>query len=304
MSLVVGRLAGAGVSALLFLRFSPLPYRLRVDRRHVRPLLSFGLPLAGASVIVFLVGFVDQLIVGSALGATMLGFYVLATNLAGWPQALFSQPLRSVAPALFARMQHDRTRLRDAFPQVLRPLTAVALPVCAALAAVSPDLVRFVYGDEWAPAGAVLRWLAALSALRILFELAYDYLVVLGLSRAVLWLQAAWIATLVPVLAVSVRWQGLSGAAPAAVLVAASVSLPLYVRVLHRAGLAARRLLRSVVPAAGGSLLCLVVGLLAEGRLAPFMTLAVTGLVAAMVACVLLWRGHGDLVVLRARGAS
>src|SRR3712207_7079079 len=49
---------------VLFLRFSPLPFRLGLATRKLRPLLSFGLPLAGASLLVFAVSYVDQLIVG------------------------------------------------------------------------------------------------------------------------------------------------------------------------------------------------------------------------------------------------
>ena len=37
--------------------------------------------------------------VGNVLGATALGYYVLAYNLSGWPVGMFSQPVRSVAPA-------------------------------------------------------------------------------------------------------------------------------------------------------------------------------------------------------------
>ena len=132
ISLVVGRIAGAGLSALLFVKYSPEPYRLGFDRKYARQLLAFGLPLAGASIIVFLVSFVDQLVVGHLLGSVMLGYYVLAANLASWPVTMFSQPLRSVAPALFSRMQHDPALLRSSFSQVLRPLASVALPVSVA----------------------------------------------------------------------------------------------------------------------------------------------------------------------------
>ena len=65
------------------------------------PLLRFGLPLAGASIVVFCVSYLDQLVTGSLLGPTMLGLYVLGFNLSSWPVTVFSQPLRSVAPAVF-----------------------------------------------------------------------------------------------------------------------------------------------------------------------------------------------------------
>lgn len=302
MSLVVGRLAGAAVSALLFLHYSPLPYRLGLDRRLVRPLLGFGLPLAGASIIVFLVGFVDQVIVGHVLGAALLGYYVLATNLAGWPLTLFSQPLRSVAPALFARLQHDPHLMSRSFDRVLRPLAGVALPACAALAAAAPELVRFVYGAEWAPAGVVLRWLAILAGLRILFELAYDYVVVLGRSSAILQVQLAWVAVLAPTLWVSVHRSGLDAAAPAAVGVAVVVTAPLYLWVLRRSRLEARQLGRSLIAPGLAAIACLCVGLAVGDAVDSNLgCVALIGAVAGVAAGTLLWRSRDDLRVFAAR---
>ncbi len=305
LSLVVGRLVGAGVSAVLFVYFSPLPLRVRLDLRHVRPLLAFGVPLAGASIVVFLVGFLDQLIVGHALGAVLLGYYVLATNLAGWPLTLFSQPLRGVAPALLARMQGDRDLMNRSFERLLRPLAALALPLCAALAATAPDLVRLVYGAQWAPAGPVLRWLAILAGLRILFELVYDYVVVLAMSAAVLWLQVAWVLSLAPVLVLAVDRFGLAGAAPAAVAVAVGVSAPLYLRLLTRAGLRTARVARALAVPLAAALGCFGLGMLVSRELdSALLALAVTGVAVAAVAAGLLWRCREDLHVLRLGGTT
>src|SRR5262249_54330804 len=129
MSLAVGRLAGAAVAAVLFIRFSPHPWRLGLDRSQVGPLLRFGLPLSGASIVVFITGFADQIVVGRMLGPVMLGFYVLAFNLSQWPIAVFSQPLRNVAPATFSRLQHEPEAMRSAFRGIVGILAAVVLPV-------------------------------------------------------------------------------------------------------------------------------------------------------------------------------
>nr|WP_260173280.1 oligosaccharide flippase family protein [Nocardioides albus] len=303
LSLAVGRLAGAAVSAVLFLRYSPLPYRLGLDRRYVNGLLAFGLPLAGASVVVFLVGFLDQLIVGRLLGAVMLGYYVLATNLASWPITLFSQPMRSVAPALFARLQHDALRTREAFGRVLRLLAGIALPACAAIAATAPDLVRFVYGAEWAPAGEVLHWLAMFAALRILFELAYDYVVVLGRSNAILAVQIVGIFALAPALWVAVGWRGIDGAALAVVAVAVLVTGPMYVRLLRLSGIRLGSLVRALVVPLLGAVVCYALGLVvAAGVESPFLTLAAAGTATLAVIAVLLWWHRGDLQTFRSPG--
>lgn len=300
MSLVVGRLVGAVLSAALFLHYSPLPYRLGFDRTVARALLGFGLPLAGASMVVFLAGFVDQMLVGHLLGPVVLGAYVLATNLASWPVVLFSQPLRQVAPALFARLQGDRVRMGAAYPQLLRPLSAVALPVCVVMSVTAPELVQLVYGDQWSAAAPILRWLAVLAALRIVFELSYDYLVVLGRSRAILLVQVVWVAVLVPVLWVTLQRADVGTAALALVVVAALASLPAYVVELLRAGVGALELVRAPLAALLGSAVVAGWALVARSLVEPaFWVLALAGVGTLAVAAVLVWLARADLAVLR-----
>lgn len=246
LSLAIGRLAGSLVSAVMLLAWSPLPFRLGFDKTVGRQLLHFGLPLAGASAVVFASGFADQLVVGSTLGAVALGFYVLAFNLSSWPVSIFSQPLRAVAPALFARLQHSRDEQHRAFYAIAGLLAAVALPVCAVLAGAADPLVRLVYGQDWAPASAVLLWLGAVAGLRILFELSYDFLVVRGQTRAILTAQIVWLALSIPAFLLGGRWNGLAGIAMAQLIVAGAVVAPLYLWLLRRSGLSLRRLLGSV----------------------------------------------------------
>jgi O-antigen/teichoic acid export membrane protein len=304
-SLVIGRLAGAVTSGLLLLAYSPLPYRTGLDPRLVRPLLRFGGPLAGASLIVFAIGFVDQLAVGHVLGPVVLGYYVLAYNLSSWPVSIFSQPLRSVAPAMFARLQHDPEAMTAAFHRILRPLAAVALPSCLVLGATAPDVIRFVYGPAWLPAATPLRWLCAMAALRIFFELTYDYLVVLRRTRTILTIQLVWLLALMPAVVVGVRLGGAGGAGAAVTGVAASVVLPLYLGALAGMDITPRAIWRHTAPAvvATAALGAVVVGMC---RLIPgtFSALAASGLVSAALVGSLLWRDRDRLAALRQRSVA
>src|SRR5699024_9148861 len=85
MALAIGRLVGSVLSGIMFLAASPIRLRLGFDRQKASALLKFGLPLAGSSIVVFLVGYADQLMAGALLGTIALGFYVLAFNLSSWP---------------------------------------------------------------------------------------------------------------------------------------------------------------------------------------------------------------------------
>jgi O-antigen/teichoic acid export membrane protein len=300
MSLAVGRLGGAAVAMLLFIRFSPEKYRFGLDRAKIRPLLSFGLPLAGASVVVFATSYADQLVAGRLLGPTALGFYVLAFNLSSWPVAMFSMPLRSVAPPTFARLQHEPEAMRSAFRGLIGLLAAVTFPICLLLAGAAEPLVRFVYGPTWAPAASALTWLAVLAAFKIVFELAYDYLVVIGASRAILGLQLVTLVALVPALVLGVHIAGISGAAAAQVAVAAAVALPLYAVLFHRAGVPTRKLVaRLSIPV----LIACCVGLAAAGLAdtvrSDVVAIGLAGVVAMVALAGLVFRDRGELSRLR-----
>ncbi|MGW4638074.1 oligosaccharide flippase family protein [Sphaerisporangium sp. NPDC004334] len=262
MSLAVGRVCGSLAGGALLVSFAPQRLRFGFDREVARRLVRFGLPLAGASLLVFAVGYADQIVVGHVLGSTALGFYVLAVNLSGWPVAVFSQPVRAVAPAAFARLQHDRPTLSRSFVTVAALLVGLTLPMCLLLSGAAPAIIRFVYGDQWGPAAVALAGLGVLAGLRIFFELVYDYLVVLERSRAVLAVQGLWLAVLVPAMWLGVTQGGLRGAAVALVAVAGLVVLPAYLWMLGRAGVRAADLARSLWPAV---LAALAVGAFAVG---------------------------------------
>lgn len=251
MSLAVGRLAGAALSGVLFVAYSPISFGF--DRKIVRRLLAFGLPLAGSSIIVFAVTFVDQFLVGAMLGPVALGFYVLAFNLSNWPVAVFSQPVRQVAPATFARLYEDPPAQRKAFVLSAGLLTAVTVPICLVLTGAAQPLVDLLYGTAWSAAAEALVWLGVLAGLRILFELAYDYLVVLGSTRVVLAVQLVWLVALIPGVYIGAQVAGIAGAAAGQVIVAIVVVAPIYLVYLRSGGIGARELGgRMAVPLAFG----------------------------------------------------
>ncbi len=300
MSLGIGQAAGALGSGILLVALSPMRLRFGFRRETARSLMVFGLPLAGSSLIVFLVGNVDNFTVGRILGPTALGFYVLAWNLSSWPVNMFSQPVRSVAPALFARLQHDRTAMRTAFLTGAGLLGAVTLPVCLLFSGSAVPLIRFVYGPEWVPAAQALAWLALLGALRILFELSYDYFVVLGRSRVVFTVQLAWLAALVPALIVGARMDGIRGASIAGVAVAMCVVLPWYLSELHKVGIRRRALATQLwmplLGAAGVGLFAVGLGGVLRSNL---VVLMVSGVVAVGTIGLLIFNIQPELAMLR-----
>jgi PST family polysaccharide transporter len=300
MSLAVGQLTGALAGAALFIYFEPRSLRPGFDRSRAGALLRFGLPLAGSSIVVFAASNVDKLIVGAVLGPVPLGLYVLAFNLSSWPATIFSLPVRAVAPALLARLQGDRQAMRATFLSAAGLLAAVTLPACVLLAAASAPLVRFLYGQVWAPAAPVLVWLALLGALRILFELVYDYFVVLANTRVVFTVQVIWLLALIPALYLGVRAWGPAGAGAAQFAVGLLVVLPMYLYELSRAGIAPATLgSRVALPLAGAAAVA-VAGVFATRTIpGDLAVLVVAGLAGLAAMALMVYRMRGVVATLR-----
>jgi O-antigen/teichoic acid export membrane protein len=305
MSLAIGRLVGGAAGAILLLAFAPESLRFGFNPAKARPLLRFGLPLAGVNILAFAVGSVNQVIVGHLLGPVKLGFYVLALNLASWPIGMFSQPVRTVGLAMFSRLQHDSAAMRTTFLSAAGLLCAIALPVCLLISGAAAPLVSFVYGTRWVPASQPLVWLALLSAVQVVFLLTYDFFAAAARSRFLLKTQVVWIAALVPALIVGSRADGIYGASVAETAVAASCVLPWYLVELSKSGVRLRALARHLwLPVAGAS----VAGLLAWGtaQVAPnaFTALAVSGTATAAIIGLTLYRMRAVITLLRSVSAE
>jgi O-antigen/teichoic acid export membrane protein len=284
ISLAIGQVAGAAVTAVIIIGFAPGSVRVGFDPTKARKLLRFGLPLAGASLISFAVGNVDQLVVGHLLGAKTLGLYVLAFNVASWPLVIISRPVGTVAPAVFSRLQHNLAAMRGVFLSVVGLVAAVALPACMLLSSSARPLMAFVYGARWLPAAHALLFLGLLSAVRILFEPAYDFLVVLARSKMVLLIQVAWLVALVPAVIAGAHYNGIHGAALAEFVVAVGVVLPCYVGGLKSAGVGVGAILRRLLPPVlGGGIIWLAADGVARFPFTDFTALAITGAVAVVV---------------------
>ncbi|WP_285318951.1 lipopolysaccharide biosynthesis protein [Pseudarthrobacter sp. lyk4-40-TYG-27] len=304
MSLAVGRLAGTAAGGLLFVLRSPLPLRLGLDRTVLMPLLRFGLPLAGTSIIVFCVGYLDQLVTGSTLGPVMLGMYVLAFNLSSWPVTMFSQPLRSVAPVVLARLQHDPERMRSTVTALIGVMSCVVFPAVTFLAAESETVVRIVYGDVWAGASAALFWLAMVAGFRILFELIYDYLVVAGMTGSIMSIQVCWLVALVPALFLGTG-AGIAGVAMAQFFVVAALVLPLYLWRLRAVGVPPLGVIRQLLlPSAASAALLAASALLGRMDFGVPWALLLSGAAAGSVTAGLLWFKRADVATLKKLGRS
>jgi lipopolysaccharide exporter len=165
-SLVLGRLSGACLTAVLFgvigLRRWPPQFHFR--QTDLTGYLSFGLFQMGQSTIAFfLTGRIDQLYIGIALGPQLLGYYVFAWNLVLQPMMKLNYILTRVAFPLFARVQFETERLQRGYLTLLWLIVTINAPLMMGCAATAPLLVQVFFGAKWLPVVFILQILAFFS---------------------------------------------------------------------------------------------------------------------------------------------
>lgn len=240
ISLAIGRVLAQTVSVVLQYVLAKERPRFGYDRTVIRPVLAFGLPVAGANLLSWALLNVDNIVIARVAGATALGFYVLAFNISNWPMSAIGQIVRSISLPLFSRSKGAEG------PTVLARTAALTwaltLPAGAFLAVLSLPLIGLLYGAKWLPSAPVLAALGLFGALRALFDLFAAYLLSRGASRSVFWTQVAWVLAIVPAMIAATAGWGIAGAGWVHLIVALAVVLPAYLVALHRSGIALRRI--------------------------------------------------------------
>lgn len=287
-SLAWGTLAGSLITGALAVLWAPARFVPGWDRAVVPGLLRFGLPLAGSSLVLFLLLNVDYIVVGNTLGAAELGVYVLAFNVCSWPISVVTSSIRRVMLAAFARMhEQDEETGREGFARVFGLVLAVTLPICACLGMFAAAVIHVLYGARWGAAAEPLRFLAVLALGRILVELTYDFLAALGRGSSTMRLHLAWLGALIPAMIVGCREGGVTGAALAHAVVVVAVVVPLVLLQLRSAGIRPAALMAAVARPLAGTAAVLAIGAAMVGVVSSpyvlFMVGPLTGLAAHLL---------------------
>ncbi|MEO6702931.1 MAG: lipopolysaccharide biosynthesis protein [Jatrophihabitantaceae bacterium] len=256
LSFAWSRVVGQFVIGTVMTMLVDRRYRPALATKHLRFVLGFGLPLAGANLLNFALLNTDYVFIGHLLGPVELGVYMLAFNISSWPSSLMSTMLNSIAMPAFSRVKHDVALLEAALVRAATALAFVALPVCALTATLAHPLVRTIYGDRWNNAADVLAVLAVYGAISVLCLLFANALSGLGQTRLLLIAQFPWIGCLVPAMAIGVHVNGIVGAAWAHIVVVCLVALPFYLYMLKRsAPIRITAIARGVAPVLAAALL-------------------------------------------------
>lgn len=179
---------------------------VRFSRSHFRELFSFGANVLGFKLLRFGERRIDNLMIGSLIGATALGFYVVAYRLLNLLINITTSVIGSVAFPVFSRIQTNSEQIRRAYYKAIKLTGLISFPAFLGVIAVAPEATRLLFGNQWDASVPVMRVLAVAGIAQSLLFVNGVVLKSLGKPGWRLVIMAISVAVLVVAFAVAVQW--------------------------------------------------------------------------------------------------
>ena len=160
-----------------------VPFRPRFDLGldgRAKVLITYGANVSFIALLTYVAGIVDYFLVGSLLGATVLGFYVIAYRI---PEIVLEEGLQTASQALFPYYSRSREAGESASERFLgttKISALIATPIVAILAGMATPIIVIYFGGKWEPAAEALPGLAISAALLTISGFAGDMYLALG----------------------------------------------------------------------------------------------------------------------------
>ncbi len=160
-ALVAGNLAASLAKLFLSHRWNPgPPNRLKWERESLHDLFHFGKWIFLSTLVTFLAGNLDRIMLGKSLPLAELGVYTIAMTLARVTIHVSDRLSSTVIYPLLARLQDNPTRVVEACLRARQPVLWLSGAVCVGFALIAPLFFTSLYDPRYAQAGAISQWLA------------------------------------------------------------------------------------------------------------------------------------------------
>ena len=162
-SIVYGRIVQSVVQPTILLIYSPWKLSLTFDTKIAKELVHFGKYVFYAGIMAFIIGSLDNAVIGKVIGMSALGYYSIAFRWATMTTSELYLVTKQVMLPTYSSINTDIIKMRRAYLKTLKYTAMVSVPATFGVFVLAPEFVITVLGEKWAPAILPLRILCVLS---------------------------------------------------------------------------------------------------------------------------------------------
>lgn len=170
------------------------------DWLSFRSLGRFGASVVSTRLIDFGATRSIDFLIATLHGAAALGLYTLGAKLYQTAMELLFRAFMDVSLSALSKLAHDRSRLQATYRRVVSTSALLGTPVFFAMAALSPEITRLLFGAKWAGSEAIMAALMLLGGIQCIQFANGPYFSAIGKPHLTLWLTLIKLAAVVPAL--------------------------------------------------------------------------------------------------------
>lgn len=195
-ALVCGIVAGGVAKTVL--SYVLHPYRPRLSLSRWREIMGVSKWLLLTNILHFFNQRADSFIVGKIAGATGLGLYSVAYEIATLATSELVMPIRRALFPGYAKLAHDMATLRRSFLDGLAMILMLGAPAAVGVGLIADPLVRLFLGEKWLDAIPLLQVLAIFGVFQISRANGESVFLAMGHPRLVMVVNAVSLLTGIP----------------------------------------------------------------------------------------------------------
>ncbi len=229
------------------------------SRDSMRELFSFGGYIMAANVLQEICKNLQGIIIGKKFSASQMGYYSQAYKLDHITSYSIPQVIVQVMYPVYSSLQDDKERLSEVVTMNMRVISYLVYPILALLILIAQPLIIFLYGDKWLTSVPYFQVLCVGGFFICLQNINFYAVAAVGKSKSLFrWSLYKW-GYLLTALLVGMNF-GMYGILWGMVTSSLNIFLVNSFLASKFTGLTVCRQLRSVMPVAFLTLLCIVVG--------------------------------------------
>lgn len=144
------------INAALLTYFSKWKPRLYFSFDKLKEMFSFSVWSMFEAITIWLTGYIDMFIIGTALSAYYLGVYRTSINIVSQIMALITATTTPILFSALSRLQNDESEFQRLFFKFQKLVGLLVIPIGVGLFIFSDLATKIVLGDQWSEASGVI----------------------------------------------------------------------------------------------------------------------------------------------------
>ena len=178
----------------------------RFSMESFRRLFGFGSKILLSSLIDKFFQHVVNLLIGKFFAAALLGFFTQANNFVNMVKNNLFQTIQKVSYPVLAKLQDDRSKLKEGYRQIIKLSSFVIIPDMVLLGVLAKPALVALVGEKWLPSAPFVQLLCVAGVTYHFNAINLNMLLVLGRSDLTLKLEIVKKAVIVLAIAIGLPY--------------------------------------------------------------------------------------------------